>query len=307
MMDLKVIAYSKTDIKEEDRCSVADAKRLLDKYETVWLDFDGKLDQKTCDLLNENFNIHPLALEDCMDEKQRSKVEAYDDFLIIILKSVDIHEDEVITQRYNIFLGKKFVITITEKESRLLETIRERIRKKKPQILKLGSDHLCYVIVDAIVDSFFPLLEQIGETIEELGIARKDVEVLGKLGTLVSPGGTLVEAYVGKLLVADLASLDYDRNEVEELIKVPFSFFMGTPPETYVLTVETHPYGVKDGARVAFPAKELGLPEMYHQAWRGRDRLVYLYRYGERVIWGIAGEIVYETVRRFREVIGKIS
>jgi len=167
-MDLKVIAYSKTDIKEEDNCSVADAKKLLDKYETVWLDFDGKLNKKTRDSLNELFNIHPLALEDCMDENQRSKVESYDDFLIIIMKSVEIHGDEIITQRYNIFLGEKFIITITEKESRLLETIRERIRKKKPMILKLGSDHLCYVIIDAIVDSFFPLLEDIGETIEEL-------------------------------------------------------------------------------------------------------------------------------------------
>jgi coenzyme A diphosphatase NUDT7 len=141
------------------------------------------------------------------------------------------------------------------------------------------------------------------ETTEELGIARNDVEVLGKLGTLVSPGGTLVEAYVGKLLVADLSSCNYDRNEVEELIKVPFSFFMETPPEIYALTVETHPYSVKDGAKIAFPAKELGLPEMYHQAWRGRDRLIYLYRYGEWVIWGIAGEIVYETVRRAREAL----
>jgi hypothetical protein len=140
---------------------------------------------------------------------------------------------------------------------------------------------------------------------EELGLARDEIEVLGKLGTLVTPGGTLVEAYVGKLLVSGLDALNPDRREVEELVPIPFAFFTNTPPETYVLTVETQPYGVRDGVRVPFPAQELGLPEMYHRPWGGRDRTVYLYRYGERVVWGIAGEIVYETVRRAKEALGQ--
>jgi coenzyme A diphosphatase NUDT7 len=143
------------------------------------------------------------------------------------------------------------------------------------------------------------------ETMEELGLARDEIQVLGKLGTLLTPGGTLVEAYVGRLLVSDLAALNYDRREVEELVPIPFSFFLNTPPETYVLTVETQPYGIIDGVRVPFPAQELGLPEMYHRPWRGRDRTVYLYRYGERVVWGIAGEIVYETVQRAKEALGQ--
>jgi 8-oxo-dGTP pyrophosphatase MutT (NUDIX family) len=143
------------------------------------------------------------------------------------------------------------------------------------------------------------------ETMEELGLARDEIHVLGKLGTLVTPGSTLVEAYVGRLLVEDLTALNYDRREVEELVVIPFAFFLDTPPETYVLTVETQPYRVQAGARIPFPAQELGLPEMYHRPWRGRDRTVYLYRYGERVVWGIAGEIVYETVQRVKEALGQ--
>jgi 8-oxo-dGTP pyrophosphatase MutT (NUDIX family) len=142
------------------------------------------------------------------------------------------------------------------------------------------------------------------ETMEELGLAREQIRVLGKLGTLVTPGGTLVEAYVGQLLVADLEALRYDRREVEALIKVPFSFFLETQPEAYILAVETQNYGIQDGILVPFPAQEMGLPEMYHRPWRGRDRTVYLYRYGPYVIWGIAGEIVYETVQRARDVLG---
>jgi 8-oxo-dGTP pyrophosphatase MutT (NUDIX family) len=142
------------------------------------------------------------------------------------------------------------------------------------------------------------------ETTEELGVERANIELLGKLGTLVTPSGTLVEAYVGKLLIESIESLPFDRDEVEELIKVPFRFFLETDPETYELIVETQPYCERDGRKVLFPAKELGLPEMYHRAWRGRNRRVYLYRYGDRVIWGIAGEIVYEMVQRTREALG---
>jgi hypothetical protein len=142
---------------------------------------------------------------------------------------------------------------------------------------------------------------------EELGLARNEIEVLGVLGTLVTPGGTLIEAYVGQLLVPDLGALSYDRREVEELVPIPLSFFLNTPPETYILTVETQPYGVLNGSRVPFPARELGLPEMYHRPWRGRDRTVYLYRYGDRVVWGIAGEIVYETVQRVKEALNRFK
>jgi 8-oxo-dGTP pyrophosphatase MutT (NUDIX family) len=143
------------------------------------------------------------------------------------------------------------------------------------------------------------------ETMEELRLARDQIEVRGKLGTLVTPGGTLVEAYVGQLVVPDLDALSFDRREVEELVAIPFSFFLDTPPETYVLAVETQPYRLVDGKQVAFPAQELGLPEMYHRPWRGRERTVYLYRYGERVVWGIAGEIVYETVQRAKQALAR--
>lgn len=143
------------------------------------------------------------------------------------------------------------------------------------------------------------------ETMEELGLHRDEIKVLGKLGTLMTPGGTLVEAFVGQLLVTAIDSIRYDRGEVEELVPIPFSWFLDTPPESYMLTIETLPYQIQGDEKIPFPAQELGLPEMYHRPWRGRDRTVYLYRYGERVVWGIAGELVYETVSRVKEALGQ--
>ncbi|MBN1581393.1 MAG: CoA pyrophosphatase [Anaerolineae bacterium] len=143
------------------------------------------------------------------------------------------------------------------------------------------------------------------ETMEELGVERTAIEVLGKLGTLFSPSGVLVEVYVGKLDIQSLDDLDFDEREVAYLFQVPLKFFFETEPEVYELAVETHPYNDKAGKRILFPAKELGLPERYHQPWRGQPRKVYLYRYGNEVIWGIAGEIVYEVAKRVKQALGR--
>lgn len=139
------------------------------------------------------------------------------------------------------------------------------------------------------------------ETVEELGIERNAIEVLGKLGTLITPGSVLIEVYVGRLDIQSLGDLDVDDKEVAYLFQVPLRFFLETEPETYELVVETHPYNDRANQRVLFPAQELGLPERYHRPWRGQPRRVYLYRYGSEVIWGITGEIVYEVTKRIKK------
>jgi 8-oxo-dGTP pyrophosphatase MutT (NUDIX family) len=140
------------------------------------------------------------------------------------------------------------------------------------------------------------------ETIEELGVDSEDIQVLGKLGTLVTPGGALIEAYLGELDEHALASAQIDTQEVAYLLTVPFSFFVEHPPETYGLAVETLPYSEIDGQRIPFPAQELGLPQRYHRPWRRRERQVYLYKHGGEVIWGITAEIVYEIVQRWTAI-----
>ena len=139
----------------------------------------------------------------------------------------------------------------------------------------------------------------IRETMEELGVGREDIHVLGKLGTLVTPGGALIEAYLGELDKDALASAQIDPREVARLLTVPFSFFIEHPPVVYGLAVETLPYSEKDEQRIPFPAQELGLPQRYHRPWRRRERQVYLYKHSGEVIWGITAEIVYEIVQRW--------
>jgi len=137
----------------------------------------------------------------------------------------------------------------------------------------------------------------IRETVEELGISPRDIEVLGKLGTLIIPAGVLIEVYVGEILCR-VEDLNINLKEVEEVLIIPVDYFRNNLPKVEKITVQMHPHYKLDGKRVEFPAKYYNLPEKYHEPWDGREREVYMYKYNKEVIWGITADIIYEIINK---------
>ncbi|MEI6857324.1 CoA pyrophosphatase [Psychrilyobacter sp.] len=135
----------------------------------------------------------------------------------------------------------------------------------------------------------------IRETVEELGILPENIEILGKLGTLIIPAGILVEVYVGEIL-CKIEDLNINLKEVDKILIIPLDYFRKNPPKTAKITVQMHPYYELDGKRVEFPAKYYNLPEKYHKPWNGRNRNVYIYEYHGEAIWGITADIIYEII-----------
>jgi len=137
----------------------------------------------------------------------------------------------------------------------------------------------------------------IRETVEELGILSENIEVLGKLGTIIIPAGVLVEVYVGEIL-CKVEDFNINLDEVEEILIVPIDYFRENPPKLAKITVQMYPHYELDGKKVEFPAKYYNLPEKYHKPWSGRDREVYLYEYYGETIWGITADIICEIVNK---------
>jgi magnesium transporter len=117
-----------------------------------------------------HFGIHPLIMEDILHTGQRPKGEDLGDYLFIVLKMIyhDEEKDEVIGEQLSLILGPNYVISFQEREGDVFNPIRERIRNAKGRIRKAGADYLAYVLVDAIVDHYFAILEELGGTIESL-------------------------------------------------------------------------------------------------------------------------------------------
>ena len=137
----------------------------------------------------------------------------------------------------------------------------------------------------------------IRETVEELGILPKNIEVLGKLGTIIIPAGVLVEVYVGEILCR-VEDLNINLDEVEKILIVPIDHFKENPPKLAKITVQMYPHYELVGKIVEFPSKHYNLPEKYHKPWCGRDREVYIYEYHGEVIWGITADIIYEIINK---------
>ena len=83
--------------------------------------------------------------------------------LYIDNKTHEIHSEQV-----SLILGKNFVISFQESIGDVFDAIRERIRKGKGHIRKMGSGYLAYSLIDAIVDNYFIILEGIGEKVENI-------------------------------------------------------------------------------------------------------------------------------------------
>ena len=136
------------------------------------------------------------------------------------------------------------------------------------------------------------------ETEEELGIARAKLRILGRLHSIVTHWGALIHVCAGEVHDISPAELSLNQGEVERVLSVPFSFFASSQPERYQVRVETQPWFVDEEGRtqILFPARELGLPRRYWNAWGAQMRPVYLYRYQGDVIWGITAEVIRDFV-----------
>jgi coenzyme A diphosphatase NUDT7 len=136
------------------------------------------------------------------------------------------------------------------------------------------------------------------ETAEELGIDEDAIEVLGPLGTFVSPTGILIECFAGELH-AKVADLDPPESETEFVFTLPMSKLATIPCEDYSLRAEFHSTTTDDEGNevILLPSRELDLPERYLHRWSGNHYRVYVYRTEFGAIWGITGEILREFMR----------
>jgi 8-oxo-dGTP pyrophosphatase MutT (NUDIX family) len=127
-----------------------------------------------------------------------------------------------------------------------------------------------------------PLAAALRETFEELGVADRDIEVVGPLDILVTPYGTLIHPYVGKIKTADIR---HNPREVEETFLVPIDFFLAEPP--YMTTAEVATRYSPD-----FPLYKV--PPAYKEGWQMRSTYpMYFYEYGKYFIWGMTCRILY--------------
>ncbi|HER23725.1 MAG TPA: magnesium/cobalt transporter CorA [Candidatus Atribacteria bacterium] len=168
--EITLIDYNKEQYQEKEIKKIEECFPLRDKPAVTWININGVHDIELMEKIGEILGLHPLLLEDIMNTDQRPKMEDFGDYILIILKMIYFNEkiNKIEIEQVSLILGCNFVISFQEKKGDVFDSIRERIRRGKGKMRKSGADYLAYCLLDAIVDSYFAILEGTGEKIEEM-------------------------------------------------------------------------------------------------------------------------------------------
>ncbi len=167
---ISFIDYDSAELRERRMESIEECFPLRDRQTVTWINVDGLHNVALIESLGKHFGLHPLVLEDIAAVNQRPKMEEYDDYLYIVLHMLDFDSERkhVLHEQLSLVLGANFVLTFQERIGDVFDPVRERLRSAKGRIRTRGPDYLAYALIDAVVDSYFTLLERIGDHVEEL-------------------------------------------------------------------------------------------------------------------------------------------
>jgi magnesium transporter len=135
----------------------------------TWINVEGLGNLEVIQKLGDAFKLHPLALEDVLHTRQRPKIDEYDDFLFLVFR--ELHDTDFFeTEQISIFLGRNYLITFQETIGDPFDGVRDRLRKGRPRLRSSGPDYLAYALIDAVMDSYFPIIERYNTRLDALEV-----------------------------------------------------------------------------------------------------------------------------------------
>jgi magnesium transporter len=167
---ITIIDYDENQYAEKEVKDIEEFFPYKDTPSISWINIDGVHQVEVIEKLGAHFVLHPLLQEDVVNTHQRPKFDEFDDHLFFVLRMFffDEEDNELQGEQISLIVGSNFVISFQERQGDVFDHVRERLRNGKGRIRKKGSDYLAYSLIDAIVDSYYNILERLGENIESL-------------------------------------------------------------------------------------------------------------------------------------------
>jgi magnesium transporter len=137
----------------------------------LWVDIDST-NRHQIALLEKVFDFHPLAIEDTLNPNSRVKLEEYPGYLFLIVRGVRFHEetdDPYDLETFNLcfFLGPNYLVTVHGEHAHACHVMAERVATS-PDVLARGPGRLMHAIVDAAIDAYFPIVDQLDDFVDGL-------------------------------------------------------------------------------------------------------------------------------------------
>lgn len=167
---IDVMAFSHEGLVEEKSLeSVEWIASNRERFTTIWVNVEGLGDVSSLIRLGEIFKLHKLSLEDVLNPGQRPKLESYPGYYIVIMRMLQRRGLELEFEQLSLFLGQDFVLTFQDGiPGDCMGPLRARLRGDASTRHDRLASFLAYSILDSVVDSYFPVLEGMGEYLEDL-------------------------------------------------------------------------------------------------------------------------------------------
>jgi magnesium transporter len=164
--------YTKDFCTEKELQSVQESFEYKDTDSVTWINLNGLNHVDQIEALGKHYALHPLVLEDVVNIAQRPKIDEYDDYIFVSLKMLYYDdEQQIVSEQVSFVLGKNYVLSFQEAEGDVFDQVRNRLRQSKGRVRNMKSDYLLYVLIDAIVDHYFSVIEILGDKIEDFETA----------------------------------------------------------------------------------------------------------------------------------------
>ncbi len=165
---IHLVDIQDSEFTERDGVTLDDCKPYFHGPSITWIHIQGQPDPAILQTLGDAYGLHPLALEDVLNAGQRTKVDIYENQLFIVLGHLRQVDDGFNLEQVSIFLGERYVVSFHDAQTDIFEPVRERLRKPGGRLRTQGADYLAYALVDLVIDHGFPVLEAMGDSLEEL-------------------------------------------------------------------------------------------------------------------------------------------
>jgi magnesium transporter len=124
-------------------------------------------DARALELMQAEFNLHPLAVEDARHGHQRPKIEEYGEVLFAVLHLIEPDDGELRVGEVAIFVGRNYILSVRSGAAKGFQEVRARA-EQEPELLKRGPGYVLYALMDAVVDRYFPLLDALESELERV-------------------------------------------------------------------------------------------------------------------------------------------
>jgi magnesium transporter len=166
---LRAVLYDVERIEEHEITSTVELGPLLVLEGKLWVDVQGLGDERLLKEIAALFEIHELALEDAVNVPQRPDTHRYEHHQLVLTRAATIGESgDPNFEQVSVFVGERFVLTIQERHSTKLDAVLGRLRHGEGVIRKESPGYLAYAVLDAVIDGYFPVVETMGDQLDEL-------------------------------------------------------------------------------------------------------------------------------------------